>query len=134
MILGGEPVPAALADLVTAAGWHLINQYGPTETTIGVLVGHLAGAGDLSGAGGDPARGTGWLGRPLPGVRAYVLDERGAQVPPGCVGELCIGGELVTRGYAGAPVATAMAFGPDPYARAARRQDVPHGRPGSMPR
>jgi len=104
-ILGGEPVPAGLADGLAARGWELIGQYGPTETTIGVLAGKLV-------AGSAP----GWLGGPLRNVRLYVLDGDDVHVPAGCVGELCVGGDLVTRGYAGAPGATAKAFRPDPYA------------------
>jgi non-ribosomal peptide synthetase component F/aryl carrier-like protein len=53
---------------------------------------------------------------PLPGVRTYVLDEWGAPVPPGCLGELWVGGPQVARGYLDAPGATAAAFGPDPAA------------------
>jgi non-ribosomal peptide synthetase component F/aryl carrier-like protein len=51
---------------------------------------------------------------PLPGVRIHVLDEWGAPVPPGCLGELWVGGPQVARGYLDAPAATAAAFGPDP--------------------
>ncbi|HEV7652800.1 MAG TPA: condensation domain-containing protein [Actinophytocola sp.] len=51
---------------------------------------------------------------PLPGVRVSVLDPWGAPVPPGCAGELWVGGPQVARGYLGAPGATAAAFGPDP--------------------
>lgn len=107
VILGGEAVPDAFTSRLRAAGWNVINQYGPTETTIGVLV----GPGD-----GETGHGSAWLGKPLPGVRVYVLDEDGSQVPPGCLGELCVAGELVARGYAAAPAATAAAFCPDPYA------------------
>jgi non-ribosomal peptide synthetase component F/aryl carrier-like protein len=53
---------------------------------------------------------------PLPGVHAVVLDRWGQAAPPGCLGELSIGGPQVARGYLDAPAATAAAFGPDPFA------------------
>jgi non-ribosomal peptide synthetase component F/aryl carrier-like protein len=53
---------------------------------------------------------------PMPGVHAVVLDRWGQSAPPGCLGELSIGGPQVARGYLDAPGATAAAFGPDPFA------------------
>ena len=47
------------------------------------------------------------IGKSLRGRRAYVLDADGAEVPIGGVGELCIGGVSVARGYLGRPSATA---------------------------
>ncbi|KTD46054.1 peptide synthetase, non-ribosomal [Legionella quinlivanii] len=40
-------------------------------------------------------------GRPIPGVFAYILDERLALVPSNVIGELYIGGEPWTLGYSG---------------------------------
>jgi hypothetical protein len=54
------------------------------------------------------------LGHALAGVRFAVLDEQGRDVPPGCRGELYVGGALVGRGYAAQPARTAEAFLPDP--------------------
>jgi acyl carrier protein len=60
-------------------------------------------------AGGAP------LGRPLAGVRLYVLDPRERLVPACIPGELVIGGAGVSRGYLGQPAQTAAAFLPDPF-------------------
>ncbi|ONI92027.1 hypothetical protein ALI22I_06225 [Saccharothrix sp. ALI-22-I] len=54
-------------------------------------------------------------GRPLPGVRAYVLDDRLRPIPPGAVGELHIGGHHLAHGYLDQPDETAERFRPDPF-------------------
>ena len=55
------------------------------------------------------------IGRPISGVRTYVVDERLDQVPVGTVGELLIGGAGVARGYLRQPELTAQRFIPDPF-------------------
>ncbi|HEV2734864.1 MAG TPA: amino acid adenylation domain-containing protein, partial [Longimicrobiaceae bacterium] len=88
--------------------FRLVNAYGPTENTV------VAATGVVLPDGGDaraPA-----IGRPIAGVRAYVLDLALAPVPAGVPGELCLGGRSVARGYLGRPGATAAAFVPDPFA------------------
>jgi thioesterase domain-containing protein/acyl carrier protein len=59
-------------------------------------------------------------GRPMDGVRALLLDRWLRLVPPGGVGELCIGGNLA-RGYRGQPEPTAERFIPDPFGAAGER-------------
>ncbi|NUP48315.1 MAG: AMP-binding protein [Catenulispora sp.] len=54
------------------------------------------------------------IGRPIGGVRAYVLDAAGRLVPRGTAGELCLAGGLAD-GYLGRPELTAERFQPDPY-------------------
>ncbi|WSQ13215.1 amino acid adenylation domain-containing protein [Streptomyces sp. NBC_01231] len=85
----------------------LENQYGPTET-------HVVTAERLSG---DPSA---WpdrpgIGRPVPGARIRVLDDRLRLLPPGAVGEICIGGESVATGYLARPDATRQRFVQDPH-------------------
>ncbi|MFC5668162.1 amino acid adenylation domain-containing protein [Kitasatospora misakiensis] len=109
VVLGGSEVRAD-----SVARWRdrhgdtvrLVNTYGPTEATVIVTAADL-GAPD---AGRRPP-----LGRPLPGVRLYVLDERGALLPRGSEGELHIGGTGLARGYLGRPDLTASAFPDDPF-------------------
>jgi amino acid adenylation domain-containing protein len=109
VILGGEQVDAA-----AVARWRnrygdrirLINTYGPTEATI------IATAVDLGAAdtGRRPP-----IGRPIGGVRAYLLDRAGRLVPRGAVGELCLAGTGLADGYLGRPDLTAERFRPDPF-------------------
>ncbi|MER6723204.1 amino acid adenylation domain-containing protein [Streptomyces halstedii] len=107
VVVAGEELPGRLADrwLALLGPGRLLNEYGPTETSIGTLV--------------HPVRerhvGTIPLGLPLPRTTAVVLDEAGRPLPVGVTGELCIGGTGVARGYLGRPALTAERFVPDPY-------------------
>ncbi|MDR6674927.1 non-ribosomal peptide synthetase [Xanthomonas sp. 1678] len=70
------------------AGIALYNSYGPTEITITASVHEVSAAQAVVP-----------IGRPLPGVRYWVLDGQGRVLPRGAVGELCIGGRSLARGY-----------------------------------
>ncbi|WP_460443965.1 amino acid adenylation domain-containing protein, partial [Amycolatopsis cihanbeyliensis] len=109
MMIGGEAVPArAVAEWARLTGGRvtLVNHYGPTETTV-CATEHIAAA-DAPPSGALP------IGRPLPGVRAYLLDEWLRPVPVGVPGQLHIGGAAPARGYRGEPARTAAAYLPDP--------------------
>jgi amino acid adenylation domain-containing protein len=101
---GGEPVPAEIVSRWTAPGRHVVNGYGPTEATDLTIVGICD-----PGEPGDPP-----LGRPIDNARAYVLDEQLACVEVGGVGELCLAGAALARGYLGMPAETARRFVRDP--------------------
>ncbi|RMF98834.1 MAG: amino acid adenylation domain-containing protein, partial [Gammaproteobacteria bacterium] len=106
LISSGEALPPKLcARLRTAApAIGLLNVYGTSETW------------DLSCAALSEAAPVVPIGRPIPGRRAYLLDEFGALVPPGMPGELFIGGIDAGAGYAGDPELTRERFLPDPFA------------------
>ena len=81
----------------------LVNHYGPTEGTV------VTTAGPVGPGEGPPS-----LGRPISGVRTWVVDGRLAPVPAGTPGELCVAGVGLARGYLGRPDLTAERFRPDP--------------------
>ncbi|MFI2206124.1 Pls/PosA family non-ribosomal peptide synthetase [Streptomyces sp. NPDC020192] len=56
------------------------------------------------------------IGRPLPTYWAVLLDERRRPVPPGTVGEICLGGPGLARGYVGRPDLTSERFIEHPLA------------------
>ena len=96
-----------LRRLVGPAG-RVLNSYGLTETTID----STSFEDDLEDVNRDrPVP----IGRPMPGTRVYVLDDRLAPVPVGVPGELYIGGPGVARGYAGDAMRTAHRFVADPH-------------------
>lgn len=94
----------------------LVNLYGPTETT--AVTYHVMGSGPLPPHDHVP------IGRPVPGVDAYLLDPDGHEVPPGAVAELYLGGVCPAVGYVNDPERTADAFLPDPVAGTGSRQRV----------
>ncbi|MDF3304459.1 amino acid adenylation domain-containing protein [Rhodococcus sp. T2V] len=103
--VGGEAVSRELWDRMRALDSVVLhNFYGPTEATVDAV--HVAT--DES----DAPR----IGRPVAGLRAYVLDAALRPVPTGVVGELYIGGPGVVRGYRDAPAQTAQHFTADPFA------------------
>jgi amino acid adenylation domain-containing protein/non-ribosomal peptide synthase protein (TIGR01720 family) len=106
---GGEAVPAsAVRQVLTACPRLTVTDgYGPTETTT------FATSRPCPPSAHIPDRLP--IGRPLDGMRAYVLDGALRPVPPGTVGELYIAGPGVARGYLGRPAATAERFTADPY-------------------
>lgn len=117
LVVGGEPLPQALAIQIRELkpGCRIVNHYGPTEATVGALT--L----EFEAGKGHPGRAFVPTGRPLPNVRACVLDASGAPVPPGAYGELFLGGPGLARGYASRPSATAERFVPDPTGGAGAR-------------
>src|SRR5205085_5177155 len=80
----------------------LVNMYGITETTVHVTVHHITPA-SLNHAVCP-------IGVPLPDMDVVLLDDHGAQVTPGSVGEIHVGGAGVARGYHGRPSLTAERF------------------------
>ncbi|CUW25653.1 non-ribosomal peptide synthetase [Streptomyces reticuli] len=104
LMLGGEAVgPALWRELAGHPEVTAHNFYGPTECTVDALSCRIDG-------GDRPL-----VGRPLPGVRAYVLDDRLQPVPPGVGGELYLAGAQLARGYTRRPGLTAARFLADPY-------------------
>lgn len=94
--------------------WHakyddvkLVNMFGTTETTVHATykeVGSYEIEHDVSN-----------VGKPIPTLSMYVLDQGQQLVPKGVIGELYIGGAGVTRGYLGKADLTKEKFIPNPF-------------------
>ncbi|BAV99524.1 non-ribosomal peptide synthetase [Lysobacter enzymogenes] len=108
LVIGGEQLTTA-----TVAKWQrdrlpnaeYVNEYGPTETVVGCSIYTVRNENDLKRCGHAVA-----IGRPIQNTRLYVLNELDEPVPAGAVGELCIGGDGVTRGYQNLDALTASRF------------------------
>lgn len=86
----------------------LINMYGITETTVHVSYKELDRHSAAPGAGS-------LIGRSIPDLRVYVLDDALQPVPPGVTGEMYVAGAGLARGYWGRPGLTAERFVADPF-------------------
>jgi amino acid adenylation domain-containing protein len=106
VIFGGEALePKSLQPWFERHGDQqpqLVNMYGITETTVHVTYRPLSKA-DLDGNSSV-------IGRPIPDLQVYVLDEHQQQVPIGVPGEMYVGGAGVTRGYLNRPELTSQRF------------------------
>jgi amino acid adenylation domain-containing protein len=83
----------------------LVNNYGPTESTVVTTSGLIEDEGEIL-----------HIGRPITNIQAYVLNSRLQPVPVGVPGEIHIGGVGVARGYLNRPELTSERFIPDPFA------------------
>ena len=101
VLCGGEALSSALAGDLLARGASVWNLYGPTETTIWSTAARVDGGVSI--------------GRPIANTQAYILDARLQPVPMGVIGEICIGGMGVARGYLHRPGETSEKFVPDPF-------------------
>ncbi|MFP6560690.1 amino acid adenylation domain-containing protein [Paraburkholderia sp. B3] len=113
--VGGEGLPGgALAQWRAGPLAHirLDNLYGPTETTVACMYRETRAA--------DCAQTIVSIGEPYGSRCVYVMDRDGNELPPGALGELCIGGLTLARGYLRRPGLTAASFIPDPRVPGAR--------------
>jgi amino acid adenylation domain-containing protein len=103
VMFGGEACPAGLSQRLRDETEirRAINAYGPTEAAI------YCTADDVMAPAIAAAR---TIGRPIANMRVEILDERLHAVPPGTMGEICISGVGLARGYRGRPDLTEAAF------------------------
>ncbi|MCP2244020.1 non-ribosomal peptide synthetase [Lentzea aerocolonigenes] len=117
LYVGGEALPDDVAEL-WSRGRRMVNGYGPTECTVTCLRADIVA--------GQPIA----VGRPVPGARAWVLDEQLRPVAPGEKGELCMSGVGLAFGYLNLPQLTAEKFPDHPLAgRIYRTGDLVHAEP-----
>jgi amino acid adenylation domain-containing protein len=111
VVLGGEALPPALVEAHFDAfpNTRLFNEYGPTEAAV-----WCAGAELRPSPGGFGAEVT--VGTPIANTEVLVVaPENGALLPDGEVGELCIAGDNLFRGYVKQPGMTAIHLVPHPF-------------------
>jgi len=118
VIIGGErAIPERLALWQACVSRHvkLLNTYGPAETTVVATVYDLTDFPTENGCFGELP-----IGRPIPNVNTYVLDENLTPVPVGVPGELCIGGVGLARGYLNQLELTTERFVQNPFLEGVR--------------
>ncbi len=98
--VGGEK----LTPFTPPDGLEFYNIYGPTECTVAVTNYLVKDDSALLP-----------IGKPLENTKLYVVDEEMHLLPPGAVGELCIAGLQVGKGYLGRPDLTEKTFIPNPF-------------------
>ncbi|HEY0066242.1 MAG TPA: condensation domain-containing protein, partial [Flavisolibacter sp.] len=77
----------------------IVNGYGPTENTTFSLTHSI-----------ETVQGNIPIGKPISNSTAYILDAQHQPVPVGVVGEICVGGDGLARGYLNNPGLTAEKF------------------------
>ena len=101
-LVGGEAVPAELAEQLTTVSDEVWNVYGPTEATVWATADRLTKGAPVT------------IGEPWIDVQARILDDLLREVPEGAFGELYLGGAQIARGYLNRPALTAARFVADP--------------------
>lgn len=94
MIVGGEDFKRGLAQSISDlfdGEIEIYNEYGPTEATVGCMIHRFDPEVDLDAS--VP------IGVPISNAQIYVLDDQLNPVSAGMIGEMCIGGAGVARGY-----------------------------------
>uniref|UniRef100_UPI00210E8C6A non-ribosomal peptide synthetase n=1 Tax=Streptomyces sp. ODS05-4 TaxID=2944939 RepID=UPI00210E8C6A len=110
-LVGGEALPADLAERLARTARTTTNVYGPTEVTVWATSAALA----------PDHTGTPSIGTPFWNTRAYVLDGALRPTPAGRPGELYLAGDQLARGYLGRPGLSAERFVADPFGPAGAR-------------
>jgi amino acid adenylation domain-containing protein len=110
VLLAGEPVlPSDVRKWTDTFGdrIHLVNMYGPSETTMTKLYYLIKPH--------DSDRRSIPIGKPMPGAKAMVVGSDGKTCPPGTVGEIYIRTPFRSLGYYNRPELTSEAFIPNPF-------------------
>lgn len=96
IISGGDVIRASYISNLRNKGIKIYNTYGPSETTVCSNYYRVDNVKPL-------ADGTFPIGKAIKGVEVRILDQDLKEVAKGDVGEICIFGEGVSRGYLGNP-------------------------------
>ncbi len=102
LLVGGEAVDTHIVSEVQRyiPNVQLVNTYGPTEASIGMVF-HLFNSNDKDSVP---------LGKPIDNTSVIIVDETLQAVPIGEVGEIVIGGRCLGKEYLNDPVHTSSVF------------------------
>ena len=100
LLVGGD----RLRHRPVAPSFALINNYGPTESSVVATSGRIDDD--------DPSV---HIGRPIANTQIYILDRHRHPVPLGVAGEVYIGGAGLARGYLNRPEQTRQQFVENPF-------------------
>ncbi|WP_374175230.1 amino acid adenylation domain-containing protein [Flavobacterium tructae] len=103
--LAGEAFPVSIANHFTGSGIAIRNLYGPSEDTTYSSYYRVEGTYENSVP----------IGKALDNTQFYVLSEELALQPVGVIGEICISGDGLSRGYLYQPELTAEKFITNPF-------------------
>ncbi|MFC5666307.1 amino acid adenylation domain-containing protein [Kitasatospora misakiensis] len=106
LVIGGEALRADQVRPWLAKCTQIVNEYGPTESTVGVVVASVKPE--------HVAHGAIPIGWPLPGTEILLRESSGAVPGPGEPGELCVAGPQLADGYLNRPELTEERFPPHP--------------------
>ena len=101
IMVGGESLPQILLEKIKGfTKAKIFNMYGPTETTVWSTVSDLTENNCVN------------IGMPIRNTQIYIIDENNNLVTEG---ELCIGGNGLSRGYISKPEVTSTKFVNNPF-------------------
>ncbi|WP_335944804.1 non-ribosomal peptide synthase/polyketide synthase [Pseudomonas sp. G166] len=109
LMVGGDVLdPRRIAQVLRhSPPQHLLNGYGPTESTTFATTHRITLEDALNG---DIP-----IGKPIGNTQVYVLDEQRRPLPIGVAGELYIGGDGLALGYLNQPQLSEQRFVPNPF-------------------
>ncbi|MBE6052207.1 MAG: amino acid adenylation domain-containing protein [Clostridium sp.] len=102
VVCGGDKLDDDLKNKIVSKGYNLYNNYGPTETTVDAI--------SLKCSNEKVT-----LGKPIDNTNVYIVNELNKLQPIGAIGEICIAGKGVTRGYMNNEKLTAEKFIINPF-------------------
>ncbi|MDP5134748.1 amino acid adenylation domain-containing protein [Rheinheimera baltica] len=115
MLLGGETLSNQTVESIHA---EVINEYGPTETCVGCSVYPIKKAREPLPGGQNCRENLIPIGKAIPNMQVYVLNENLLPAPIGVPGQICIAGAGLAQGYVNQPSLTAEKFIPNPFSQA----------------
>lgn len=103
--MAGEPIPSNLIKRIPLSKIEVRNLYGPSEDTTYSSCFKIDRPYNMS----IP------IGKPITNTTFYILSDNMKLLPQGAIGELCISGAGLSRGYLNRPELTRERFVPNPF-------------------